>query len=118
MLWLPKPTNLYKNNPSHQTKGYASTKLLSPQKMQQSQQEHLSKVKPILQPTTNSNHPARDTSKEINPSKRDPKEIHDHAQRLLHVFSNDRMKETSFHVTDFAGLYPVWPIIEFSMAPT
>jgi hypothetical protein len=27
------------------------------------------------------------------------------------------MKETSFHVTDFAGLYPVWPIIEFSMAP-
>jgi hypothetical protein len=26
------------------------------------------------------------------------------------------MKETSFHVTDFAGLYLVWPIIEFSMA--
>ncbi len=28
------------------------------------------------------------------------------------------MKETSYHVTDFAGLYPVWPIIEFSMVPT
>ncbi len=28
------------------------------------------------------------------------------------------MKETSYHVTDCAGLYPVWPIIEFSMAPT
>jgi hypothetical protein len=28
------------------------------------------------------------------------------------------MKETSFHETDFAGLYLVWPIIEFSMAPT
>jgi hypothetical protein len=29
------------------------------------------------------------------------------------------MKETSssFHVTDFARLYPGWPIIEFSMAP-
>jgi hypothetical protein len=28
------------------------------------------------------------------------------------------MKETSYHVTDFAGLYPVWPIIKFSMSPT
>jgi hypothetical protein len=28
------------------------------------------------------------------------------------------MKETTYHVSDFAGLYPVWPIIEFSMAPT
>ncbi len=28
------------------------------------------------------------------------------------------MKETSHHVSDFAGLYPVWPIIKFSMAPT
>jgi hypothetical protein len=28
------------------------------------------------------------------------------------------MKETCFHSTDFAGLYPVWPIIEFSMAST
>jgi hypothetical protein len=28
------------------------------------------------------------------------------------------MMELSYHVTNFAGLYPVWPIIEFSMAPT
>ncbi len=28
------------------------------------------------------------------------------------------MKVTSFHVTNFAGFHPVWPIIEFSMAPT
>ncbi len=28
------------------------------------------------------------------------------------------MKETTSHVTNFAGFYPVWPIVEFSMAPT
>ncbi len=28
------------------------------------------------------------------------------------------MKEIAYHVTDFAGFYPVWPIVEFSMAPT
>jgi hypothetical protein len=28
------------------------------------------------------------------------------------------MKTASYHVTDFAGLYPVWPIIEFLMALT
>jgi hypothetical protein len=28
------------------------------------------------------------------------------------------MKEKSYHMTDFAGLYPVRPIIEFSMSPT
>jgi hypothetical protein len=32
-------------------------------------------------------------------------------------YSNSGMKTASYHVTDFAGLYPVWPIIEFSMAP-
>jgi hypothetical protein len=37
---------------------------------------------------------------------------------LFRVFSDGGMKETSYHVTDLAGLYPVWPIIEFSMAPT
>jgi hypothetical protein len=72
----------------------------------------------ILQSTTNSDHPTCDTGKEINPSKNRPKEIHGCSQRLLCVYSNDGMKETSFHVTDFAGLYPVWPIIEFSMATT
>jgi hypothetical protein len=28
------------------------------------------------------------------------------------------MKEICYHVSDCAGLYPVWPIIKFSMAPT
>jgi hypothetical protein len=28
------------------------------------------------------------------------------------------MKETAYYVTDFAGFYPVWPIVKFSMAPT
>jgi hypothetical protein len=37
---------------------------------------------------------------------------------LFRVFSDNGMKEMSYHVTDFAGLYPVWPIIEVSMAPT
>ena len=26
--------------------------------------------------------------------------------------------KTNFHVEDFAGLFPVWPIIEFSLAPS
>ncbi len=34
MLWLPKPTNLYKANPPHQPKGYVLTKPLSQQKLQ------------------------------------------------------------------------------------
>ncbi len=38
--------------------------------------------------------------------------------RRYHVFSEDGMKETAYHVIDFAGFYPVWPIVEFSMAPT
>jgi hypothetical protein len=28
------------------------------------------------------------------------------------------LKETAYHVIDFAGFYPIWPIVEFSMAPT
>jgi hypothetical protein len=28
------------------------------------------------------------------------------------------MKETAYHVMDFAGFYLVWPIVKFSMAPT
>jgi hypothetical protein len=27
------------------------------------------------------------------------------------------MEETSYHVIDFVGLYPVWSIVEFSMSP-
>ncbi len=34
------------------------------------------------------------------------------------MFSEDGTKETSYYVTNFAGLYPVWPIIKFSMSPT
>jgi hypothetical protein len=46
------------------------------------------------------------------------RKIHDQDQKLYCVFSKDGMKETAYHVTDFAGFYPVWPIVEFSMAPT
>jgi hypothetical protein len=48
----------------------------------------------------------------------DLKEVHNRTNMLFRVFSDDGMKEMSYHVTDFAGLYPVWPIIEFSMALT
>jgi hypothetical protein len=34
------------------------------------------------------------------------------------VFKEDGTKKKCYHVEDFAGLYPVWPIIEFSMAPS
>jgi hypothetical protein len=37
---------------------------------------------------------------------------------LFKEYSDDGVKETSYHVTDFAGLYPVWPIFEFLMALT
>jgi hypothetical protein len=50
-------------------------------------------------------------------SKNHIKEVHDHTNMLFWVFNNDGMKEISYHVSDFAGLYPIWPIIEFSMAP-
>jgi hypothetical protein len=46
-----------------------------------------------------------------------PSEIHDCDQMLYCVFSKDGMKEATYHVTDFAGFYPVWPIVEFSMVP-
>jgi hypothetical protein len=46
------------------------------------------------------------------------KEVHNRSNMLFKVYSDDGMKATSFHVTDFAGLYLVWPIIEFLMVPT
>jgi hypothetical protein len=46
------------------------------------------------------------------------KEVHDCQNMLFTMYSDNGMKETSYHVMDFAGLYPVWPIIKFSMAPT
>ena len=46
------------------------------------------------------------------------KEIHDRKNMLVKEYSEDGLKKTCFHVSGFAGLYPMWPIIEFSMAPT
>jgi hypothetical protein len=46
------------------------------------------------------------------------KEVHDRSNMLFKGYSDNGMKATSYHVMDFAGLYPVWPIIEFLMAPT
>ncbi len=47
-----------------------------------------------------------------------PQEIQDRDQKLYRVFSDDGLKETAYHVMDFAGFYLIWPIVEFSMAPT
>ena len=44
--------------------------------------------------------------------------MHDRANKLFREYSNDGHKETSFHIANFAGLTPIWPIIEFSMAPS
>jgi hypothetical protein len=51
-------------------------------------------------------------------SKSHLKETHGQTNKLFHVFSDNGMKEKSYHVMDSAGLYPVWPIIEFSLSPT
>jgi hypothetical protein len=50
-------------------------------------------------------------------SKNHIKEVHDRTNMLFWVFNDNEMKEISYHVSYFSGLYPVWPIIEFSMAP-
>jgi hypothetical protein len=73
----------------------------------------------ILLLLTNNNHSTTEPEAgEVSPrSKRRPSEIHDHDQILYHVFSKDGMKEAAYHVTNFAGFHPVWPIVEFSMAP-
>jgi hypothetical protein len=55
---------------------------------------------------------------ETSHSKSHIKQVHDRTNMLFQVFSDNAMKETSYHVSDFAGLYPVWLIIESSMAPT
>jgi hypothetical protein len=47
-----------------------------------------------------------------------PREIYDRVQKLYRVFSDDGLKETAYHIIDFAGFYPIWPIVEFSMTPT
>jgi hypothetical protein len=47
-----------------------------------------------------------------------PSKMHNRDRKLYRVFSEDGMKETPYHVMDFGGFYPVWPIVKFSMAPT
>ncbi len=52
------------------------------------------------------------------PSEGRPRKIYDQDRNLYRVFSDNGVKETAYHVTNFAGSYPVWPIVEFSMTPT
>jgi hypothetical protein len=52
------------------------------------------------------------------PTKDHPREILDKEQKLYRVYTDDGLKETAYHVVDFAGFYPIWPIVEFSMVPT
>jgi hypothetical protein len=35
------------------------------------------------------------------------KEVHDRSNILFKEYNKDGMKATSYHITDFAGLYPV-----------
>jgi hypothetical protein len=76
----------------------------------------------VLQPTalgaSQSSNTSLSDAKVSNSNNQHIKEVHDRSNMLFKVYSNNGMKATSFHVTDFAGLYPVWPIIEFLMAPT
>jgi hypothetical protein len=73
----------------------------------------------ILHSSTNTRPPDhKDKDKGLTTTTTQTKEIHDHSQKLFRVFSDNRMEETSYHVIDFAGLYPIWPIVEFSMSPT
>ncbi len=43
----------------------------------------------------------------ISQSKSHLKEVHDRINKLFHEFSDNGMKEMSYDVSDFAGLYPV-----------
>jgi hypothetical protein len=52
------------------------------------------------------------------PTEDRPREILDKEQKLYRVYTDDGLKETAYHVIDFAGFYPIWPIVEFSMVPT
>jgi hypothetical protein len=51
------------------------------------------------------------------PTEDRPREILDREQKLYRVYSDDGLKETAYHIVDFAGFYPIWPIVEFSMVP-
>jgi hypothetical protein len=36
----------------------------------------------------------------------------------MYIMRNDNKREQQFHVGDLIGLFPAWPIIELSIAPT
>jgi hypothetical protein len=74
--------------------------------------------KSILHSNNNIDPPSNENNKVKTSSAAQTKEIYNHSQKLFCVFSVDGMEETSYHVIDFAGLYPVWPIVKFSMSPT
>ena len=63
--------------------------------------------------TTNLEDDSKDT-----PNKDRPRQILERDQKLYQVYSDDGLKETAYHVVNFAGLHPIWPILEFSMTPT
>jgi hypothetical protein len=50
-------------------------------------------------------------------SKQEDSVIHDKANRLLKEVKSGH-EVHSFYIEDFAGLFPVWPIIELAMSPT
>jgi hypothetical protein len=73
----------------------------------------------ILHSSTNTRPPDHEDKDEgLTTTTTQPTEIHDRSQMLFRMFSDDGTEETSYHVIDFAGLYPIWPIVEFSMSPT
>jgi hypothetical protein len=71
----------------------------------------------ILHSNNNNNPLNNENNKVTATSAAQLKEIHDCSQKLFHVFSVDGMEETSYHVINFKGLYPVWSIVKFSMSP-
>ncbi len=72
----------------------------------------------ILHSNNNINPLSNENNKVTTTSIAQPKEIHNCSQKLSRVFSADGMEETSYHAINFTGLYPIWPIVEFSMSPT
>jgi hypothetical protein len=68
--------------------------------------------------STNTDPPSHENDEGPTTNTTQPKEIHNCSQKLSRVFSNDGTEETSYHIIDFAGLYPVWPIVKFPMSPT
>jgi hypothetical protein len=75
----------------------------------------------ILQPASHGVSQSSNSSlsdNEVSDNEPHVKEIHNCSNKLFKEYSDNGMKMASYHVTDFAGLYPVWPIIEFLMVPT